>query len=155
MVQFSSVSGFIGYYFLRSLYYKLARFKSPNYSGQRSLTSALPVRRTVSQVRGVVYSKFSQWSSPSVCESTPSRRGATELIIKLCPLAAEYAVLLAPLRSVQFNAVYSIKGNTKGHFPGSDETNMYFLSPRGALCMGWLRPVQGYLLTNSHCLAKG
>ena len=35
------------------LYYKLAKFKTSNCSGQRGLSSALPVRRTVSQGRGV------------------------------------------------------------------------------------------------------
>jgi hypothetical protein len=39
--------------FLRSLYYKLAKFKTSNCSGQRGLSSALSVRRTVSQGRGV------------------------------------------------------------------------------------------------------
>ena len=38
---------------LAFIYIKLAKFKTSNCSGQRSLSSALPVRRTVSQGRGV------------------------------------------------------------------------------------------------------
>ena len=48
----SNVIGII-FFFFRSLYYKLAKFKTSNCSGQRGLSSALPVRRTVSQGRGV------------------------------------------------------------------------------------------------------
>ena len=43
----------------RKLYHKLARFKTSNCSGQRSLASALPVRRTVSQGMGL-YIKIAQ-----------------------------------------------------------------------------------------------
>ena len=62
------------FYFFDHLCYRLAKFKTSNCSGQRSLSSALPVRRTVSQGRGVgaavpkrctfiVYSKFSCFTS--------------------------------------------------------------------------------------------